>query len=56
MMFVALRRFSGMIDGAEKRFHPGDPITKAEADAMALENKPGLAEKVQTKKGEKHGA
>ncbi len=53
-MWVADRRFSGVIDGAEKIFRPGDPITEAEAKELALDAKPRLA-KPQAKKDAKNG-
>jgi len=42
-MWVAVRRFIGVVGGVERIFAPGDKITDAEASSMGLEAKPGLA-------------
>ncbi len=39
---IAAQRFTGIIDGEEKCFRPGDTITAAEANEMALAEKPHL--------------
>lgn len=42
---IAVRRFTGVVEGSEKVFRPGDHVTEAEAKEMSLASKPGLAQK-----------
>lgn len=43
MMWIALRDFVGVVDGAERPFAAGGQITDAEADELGLSDKPDLA-------------
>ena len=53
MMWIAIRFFVGVIDGAEHSFAPGDSITDAQAKELGLGQKSDIAKRVkdaQTKK------
>ena len=42
---IVLRKFKGIVAGAEKTFKPGEKVTAAEARELGLAEKPELAGK-----------